>query len=232
MKQWESLLSENDRFVIESGGWGKERGLGKKPALLIIDLQYNYVGDDLPFRESIKNWPASGGEVAWGVVRKVKELANLARSKNIPVVYSRQVQKRTTKFDGFADKRPRKSTEGYLAEDKGTQIVDLITPTEDDIVIEKSYASIFFGTPLITYLIKMGIDTLIFTGCSTSGCVRASLVDAVTRSYRAAVVEDCVFDRIELSHKAALLDIWMKYGDLVQSDQVKKYLIEFKGDDA
>lgn len=128
-RPWESLLSRNDKFIITKGKWGKERGLGGKPALMIIDLQYNFVGKNLSIRESIKKWPSSGGKVAWRVVRKVKQLADLVRIKHLPVIYSRQVQKRTLLFDSFADKRIRKSTEGYFPEDPGTQIVELIAPS-------------------------------------------------------------------------------------------------------
>ena len=90
-------------------------------------------------------------------------------------------------------------------------------------IIPKSYTSAFYGTPLQSYLVTLGIYTIIIVGGSTSGCCRAMAVDAVSRSNYLVYVKDCLFDRIEISHKAALLDVWMKYGDVMDSNDVKKY---------
>lgn len=81
--------------------------------------------------------------------------------------------------------------------------------------------------PIQTYLVQLRVDTLILVGGSTSGCVRAAAVDGVTRGWNVAVVEECTYDRIQLSHKAALLDMWMKYCDVVKFDEVKSYLEKF-----
>ncbi len=84
----------------------------------------------------------------------------------------------------------------------------------------------FYGTPVLSWLVKLGIDTLILVGGSTSGCVRASAVDAVSRNFHVAVVEDCVYDRISISHAAGLLDMWMKYCDVVPSSEIEAYLAQ------
>ena len=91
-------------------------------------------------------------------------------------------------------------------------------------MVDKGYASAFFGTPLLSFLIKLKADTLIVTGGTTSGCVRAFCVDAVSRSFNVGVVADAVFDRISASHTTALLDLWMKYCDLLTSDETVCYL--------
>jgi len=209
-------------MVIERGLYGQQRGLGSRPAIFIIDCQYNYIGDDAPITEQQATWPAGGGAAAWKAIRQISDLLVSARAKQIPVLYSRNVQRRTVQFDAFQYKAGwdhRRTLEG----DPGTEIVAAIAPAPNDLVIDKSYASVFWGTPLATYLVMMGIDSVIFAGVSTSGCVRASLVDAVMHGYKTAVVSDGTADRIKASHKVALLDIWMKYGDVLTAAEVETY---------
>jgi len=226
---WEDALTEIDRLVIEKGGYGKRRGYGKKPALVIIDVQYNYVGEDKPIEEQLDQWPSGGGANAWAAIRNIQKLKEAAKANNIPVIYTRNVQKKTIAFDSFAMKANRDNSK-YIDGRPETQIVKELAPDDNDLVVDKSYASVFFGTPFISYLIKMGVDTLIIVGGSSSGCVRATAVDAVTRNFNVAVVEDCVYDRIQLSHKAALLDLWMKYCDVVDSEDVIQYFQSVKGE--
>lgn len=219
---WEDALTENDRLVIEKGGYGVKRGLGKKPLLVIIDVQLNYVGADKPIADQLDEWPSGGGEEGWKAIRRIEQLKQAAKENNIPVFYTRNVQKKTSNFDSFAAKAKRDNTK-YIDGHPAADIVKELAPDDHDLVIDKSYASAFFGTPFISYLIKMGIDSLILVGGSTSGCVRATAVDAVTHNFNVVVVEDCVYDRIELSHKAALLDLWMKYCDIETSEEILKY---------
>ena len=218
---WEDILTPIDREVIRRGGYGKPRGLGKHTVLLIIDPQYNYAGADKPILEQIEEWPSGVGESAWRAIERLKPLISAFREKKFPVIYTRQVQKDIA-FDGFSAKAVRNSSE-YLEGAKGTSIVDGIAPQEGDVVIEKCYASAFYGTPLLSVLIKLRLDTLLVTGGTTSGCVRATCVDAISRNFDVAVVEDCVYDRIGVSHKVALLDLWMKYCDVMTSAEALDY---------
>jgi nicotinamidase-related amidase len=222
MSVWDDILTPTDREVIRRGGYGKPRGLGERPALLLIDPQYNYAGADKPILDQIQEWPSGVGESAWRAVERLKSLIQAFREKKRPVLYTRQVQKNIA-FDGFAAKAVRGSSQ-YLEGSKGTSIVEDIAPREGDLVIDKSYASAFYGTPLLSILIKLRVDTLIVAGGTTGGCVRATCVDAVSRNFDVAVVEDCVFDRISASHKVALLDLWMKYCDVMSRDEALEYL--------
>lgn len=222
MKPWDDLLTEVDRIVIEKGKYGQKRGYGKKPVLLIIDLQPNYIGADKPIEEQLDKWPSGGGRTAWIGVRRILSLRDAAREAGVPIFYTRNVQNATAKFDNFASKRKRDNTK-FIDGHPCSDLLPEVQPLPDEIVIPKSYASAFYGTPLQSYLITLGIDTVIIVGGSTSGCCRATAVDAATRSYNLIYVEDCLFDRIEASHKVALLDVWMKYGDVVDSDDVKEY---------
>ncbi len=95
---------------------------------------------------------------------------------------------------------------------------------EGDLVVDKSYASAFYGTPMVSYLNGLGVDSILMTGGVTSGCVRATIIDAISRNYNVAVIEDCVFDRIEISHKVSLLDMWMKYCDVISLKEALEYL--------
>lgn len=221
---WDSLLSETDRKVIENAGYGKTRGLGNSPLLTVIDCQYNYIGADEPILDQQDRWPAGGGAGAWEAVRVTGSLLTVARESGVPVLYTRNVQKRTVKFDSFAGKSTWNKN-ATLDEAEGSRIVSEIAPQDDDLVLDKSYASAFFGTPFVTYLVGLGVDTLLICGVSTSGCVRATAVDAVTRGFKVAVVADAVADRIVASHKVALLDMWMKYTDVIDSKTAREYIL-------
>lgn len=225
-RPWDDVLTPTDRLVIEKGGYGKPRGLGSYPCLMIIDPQYNYVGDDAPITEQLDRWPSGGGARAWEAIRRTQPLLDLARQAGIPVIFTRNVQKKSVRFDGFARKTAR-NQEAYIDGHRGTQIVDELKPLENELVIDKSYASVFYGTPIETFLVQLKVDTLLMTGGSTSGCVRATAVDAITRGWNVAVVEECTFDRIEISHKAALLDMWMKYCDVIRAEEAEAYLAAF-----
>jgi maleamate amidohydrolase len=220
---WDDLLTDRDARVIATAGYGRPRGLGASPLLMVIDCQYNYIGDDRPVDEQQDAWPAGGGAAAWAAVRRIAALLGAARGAGVPVLYTRNVQRRTVRFDSFAAKSTWDKSRS-LDDAEGSRIVADIAPEGDDLVLDKSYASAFYGTPLPTWLVNLGVDTILLTGVSTSGCVRATAVDAVTRGYRVAVVSDAVADRIDVSHRVSLLDLWMKYTDLVGSADAAAYL--------
>jgi len=221
-KPWDTLLSEEDKQVVIKGGYGKGRGLGKKPLIMVIDVQYNYVGDDKPILEQIDEWPSGGGAAGWRAIENINTLLEKARNKCIPVLYTRNVQKEIS-FDSFSNKTDRDQSK-YIEGHRGTMIVDEIAPQDGDLVLDKAYASAFYATPILSWLIKLGIDSLILVGGSTSGCVRASAIDAVSRNFNVAVIEECVYDRIQSSHKSSLFDLWMKYCDVINLDSALTYL--------
>jgi len=220
---WEQLLSAEEREVIARGSYGQTRGLGRAPALLVIDCQWNYIGEDAPITEQQERWPAGGGERAWAAVRTIERLLPVARAAGVPVIYTRNVQKRTTRFDMVSQKAGWDHSR-TLDDNEGSRIVPALAPLADDVVVDKAYASAFWATPLLTYLVALRVDSVIVTGVSTSGCVRATAVDAASHGFCPAVVPDAVADRIGLSHAATLLDLWMKYADLMDSDEVGRYL--------
>lgn len=219
---WSDLLSDDDRTVIALGGYGKRRGWGEKPALILVDPQWNYLGLDAPLPESLRTFPSGAGQRAWKAVPTIRRLLDAARAAAIPVIFTQLVQ-RNLALDTFQDKadRPRDS---YLIGHKGVEFIPELAPQPGELVIEKQFASVFWHTPLLSYLVKLGVDTLIFAGGTTSGCLRSAVVDAATNSFRPVVVADCCFDRLDISHRVALLDIWLKYGDVVTSDEAISHL--------
>ena len=223
MPVWDDILSDTDRGVIEKGGYGRKRGLGRSPALLLIDCQHNHIGADKPILEQIGEYPAGGGAAAWAAVRRLVEVRQAARDRRVPIAYTRYCYSaRGARYDGFALKRG--NLERFIDGAPGTRIVAELTPADDELIIDKTTASAMFGTPLVQYLVRLGVDSVVIGGVSTSGCVRATCIDAVSYGFNAAVLEDGVADRIASSHKASLLDLWMKYADVMTCREAVAYL--------
>lgn len=223
MPVWNDILSDLDREVIARGGYGKKRGLGRAPALVLIDCQYNHIGTDKPILEQLAEYPSGGGAAAWAAVRQLIRVREAARAARVPVVYTRYCHStRGARYDGFALKRG--NLERFIDGAPGTRIVADLTPADDELVIDKTTASAMFGTPLVQYLVRLDVDSLLIGGVSTSGCVRATCIDAVSYGFNAAVLEDGVADRLEISHRVSLLDIWMKYADVITCAEAIDYL--------
>ena len=110
--------------------------------------------------------------------------------------------------------------------------MDEIAPQPGELVVEKAAASAFFGTPLLMHLIYLGVDTIVTCGETTSGCVRASVVDGCTYRFRMSVVEECTFDRTEASHAINLFDMNQKYADVLPLDEILKYLDAWRAEKA
>lgn len=226
MPIWDDVINETERKIYEIGGWGKRMGFGQRPAVVVVDVNYDFVGDKPePILESIKRWRYSCGDVGWRGVTAIRQLLQAARQKNVPIIYT-TVDHRPDALDygRDRDKNFRTGELTSLPDAKGPRIPDEIAPTATDIVISKKKASAFFGTPLTSYLIDMDIDTLLVAGVSTSGCVRATVVDGHAYNYRVCVVEEATFDRSEAAHKVNLFDMHMKYADVVSLGETTKYL--------
>jgi len=226
MAVWDEIITEQDRIVYEHAGWGKVAGYGERPALLVVDVIYNFVGDEpKPVLESIKEWRYSCGEVGWEGVHALERLIAKARQKRIPIFYTTW-ERRADKLDNGAWNRKNYRVDDPIdvAGHKGNEIVAEVAPHPQDLTFVKKKPSAFFATPLVSYLLDMKVDTIILTGTTTSGCVRATAVDGFSYNYYVVVPEECVWDRGEVTHKINLFDIHQKYGDVVDLNNVLGYL--------
>jgi nicotinamidase-related amidase len=226
---WDDILPEHDRAVYEKGGWGKPRPRGRRPVILVIDAMYTFTGDyPEPVLESIdKHW-TSCGDISWDGVASIASLLEVARPQGIPVVYTVMEQRRDSFDRQPALKGPSVRTSKLPTDLIGSyanEPVAEIAPAPEDIIITKPKPSAFFGTPLVSYLTYLQADTVILTGCVTSGCVRAAAVDAASYNYLVVVPEECVWDRAELPHKANLFDIQMKCGDVEPVTSTKDWIL-------
>ncbi len=225
----EDLLTGLDKAVLEVTGYGARRGTGNRPALVVIDAQNKFVGTDEPILESMKKYPISIGDQAVRAVKNIRALMEHARECGVPVFYSTSgVPASELKFNSFAKKRTPHEILTPVPAD-AENIVELISPGPEDVVIKKCYASAFFGTPLMSYLNTLKIDTLIVTGFVTSGCVRAFVVDAASYNFNVCVVEECVADRFQFAHDMTLLDMDIKYADVIGIDEAIGYLDSLEG---
>jgi len=222
---WEADISSTEKEVIERSGYGNRKAYGVKPTLIIIDAQYNFFGSEEPIMDQLDRYPTGVGIEAWSKVESSGRILQSARDSRIPVFFTRYVAQDSEM--SHESKMNRDHTK-FRKESQGSQIIEELKPIDGEIVIDKNYASAFFGTPLINYLVGLNVDTIIIIGGVTSGCVRATAVDASNFGFRVVVVEDCVFDRISISHKASLLDIWMKYGSVFCADEVIEYFREIR----
>lgn len=233
MPVWDAFLTERDKRIFGSAGYGKRGGFGNRPVVMVIDVNYNFVGDKPePIEESVKRWRASCGEDGWRAVECIRTLLEAARARGIPIIYSTGAELRPDGWDAgrWADKSSRKLEDATVNRDIGNTIVPLIAPRDQDIVIRKYKPSVFFGTLLASFLADLQADSIIACGGVTSGCVRATVIDGFSYNYRMSVVEECTFDRGQASHALNLFDMQQKYADVVSLKDTVEYLCGLPSD--
>ena len=199
-------MSELDIYTQQN--FGNRLGFGRQPALVLVDFTVAF-NDAAMF---------GGGNIDAAIKRTIGLLSEFRRHQ-LPIAFTRVVYAADGSDAGmFARKAP-----GLLALTEGnpaSQIVPELAPRAGELVVCKTQASAFFGTGLGPWLTLRGVDTLIVTGCTTSGCVRATVVDALSYNYRPIVPRDCVGDRALGPHQANLFDLGQKYADVVSADEV------------
>jgi maleamate amidohydrolase len=227
MNSWDDVLTERDKAVFAGSGFNACQGYGRRPVILVIDVNINFIGDQRkPILESLKRWRYSCGTEGWDAVQDTRKLLDAAKVKRIPVIYSTGAEPRKDGFDAgrWADKNSRSSEDHANHKDNGNAIPDVIAPQAEDILITKLKPSAFFGTALAAFLVDLQADSLIVCGTTTSGCVRATVVDAFSLNYKVSVVEECTFDRAQASHKTSLFDMNAKYADVVSLGDTINFL--------
>jgi maleamate amidohydrolase len=217
-KPWDGVISEEEQRAYHAAGFGRPSGIGRRPALIIIDVQYRTTGTaPKPYWEAIKEYPTSCGELAWAAMANIAALLAEFRRNGWPVLYPHVAPKNKATDSGrLAEKVP--AIMDIPA--RGYQFPAEIAPREGDVLIPKKHPSAFFATPLASHLIDLGADTLIVTGCSTSGCVRGSVMDGFAYNFKCVVPHDAVYDRSATSHAVNLWDMASKYADVATTAEV------------
>jgi nicotinamidase-related amidase len=216
---WTDVVDTSEQQIYADFFKRTGRGVGDKPALLAIDL-YNkvYAGGPLPVAEVNKTHPGSCGINAYNAIEPTKQLFAAARAAGIPIVYT------TANPNPRVSATNRQKDQKDLVAGNGYGIWKDFAPQPSDLIIYKERASAFFGTPLVAHLQQWGVRSLIVCGESTSGCVRASVVEGFSNGFQMAVAEECVYDRSMLSHKVALFDLHHKYADVLHTDEIVGHL--------
>jgi len=224
-RAWDRFLTERDKRVFEAAGYGVRAGFGERPALLVIDASVNFTGErPQPILEMIKTWHNACGEEGWVAIGHIRRLLAACRERDLPVIYTTG-ERRPDGFDlGSWGLKNARFLEDFEREERGNAIVPDIAPLPGELVIKKQKPSAFFGTPLLSHLVELKIDTLLVTGVSTSGCVRASVIDAFSYNYRVVVIEEGCYDRSQASHAINLCDMNAKYADVVSVDEAIGYV--------
>lgn len=229
MRPWDRYVSEEEQRAYEAAGFGRSAGLGTRPALLIIDVQYRTTGTvPRPFWEAITEFPTSCGDVAWAAVGHIEQLLELFRRKGWPVVYPHVAPKVASDGGRLAGKVPAIMT----IPAHGYGFVESVAPKDGDILIPKKHPSAFFGTALVSHLIDLQVDTLVMTGCTTSGCIRASVVDGFSYNFNIAIPEEAVYDRSAAAHAVNLFDMSQKYAEVLPMSAMMRMLEATRSGDA
>jgi len=216
---WKDVIPEADLRLY--AGWRRETYVGPRPAILAIDLyDLVYRGGARPPIEINDEFPNSCGVFAHRAIAPTKKLFAAARRAGIPIFYCTQETRPNNRPNGAVStrsSRPRPSADAFAIYHEFT-----VEPT--DIVITKQRASIFKGTPLASHLTLLDVSSVIVFGESTSGCVRASVVDAYSAGFHVTIAEECTYDRAELTHKVNLFDLHHKYADVMHTDEIIAHL--------
>lgn len=217
---WKDLIPPQDIELYAP--YARETFVGTRAALLVIDLY------DLAYRggagspyELDKTYPNSCGIFAHRAIEPTRRLIAAARTANLPIFYCTQDVRPNNRPVGANSTRralPQPTPKDY-------EIYSAFAPAPQDVVIRKQRASAFQGTPLMSHLTLLGVRSLIVCGESTSGCVRASSVDAYSFGFHVSLIEECTYDRSEFIHKVNLFDLHHKYVDVMHLDEVEATLL-------
>lgn len=197
--------------VYERAGFGRPLELGTRPAVVVVDFIYGFTDPGYP----------TGADMS-GPVSATARLLETARRLALPVIFTAIAYDQ----DEISQLTWLRKATGMAALELGSRLVDVderLSPRIDEHLVVKTGASAFFGTSLASYLASARVNTVVITGATTSGCVRASVVDAVQHGYPTLVPSDCVADRARAPHEASLFDMNEKYADVVDLDHVLRY---------
>jgi len=203
---WEDMADDSMRRIYSA--YQRPLGIGARPAILAIDL-YNLVFEGGPVEpaDAHEEFPSTCGRYAHEALAPIAHVLGRARAIGLPVVHVTASRSKTLAATNRNDHGGSNAYEFHPA----------CAPWPGEVVVEKERASAFYGTQCVAELVQRGVDTIIVVGETTSGCVRASVVDAYSNGFHVVVVEDAVFDRSWLNHCVNLFDMHHKYADVIAS---------------
>jgi maleamate amidohydrolase len=220
MKDWLKMIPAEELKTYRSAGFVPDPDIGQKPCLIVVDVTYGFTGSEgLSLDEAVAEFHTACGPAAWEAMPRIGRLIELFRSLRLPIVFTRS-DLSATAFTGKATTSKRAGR----PPEKFNEFPPAVIPREGEWVLEKTKASCFFQTPLSAYLVKQGVDTAVVCGVSTSGCVRASAVDAFSHGFKTIVVDDCCFDRSYFAHCANLFDLQAKYAAVLSLGELRQVL--------
>lgn len=221
---WKDVVDRKTFDIYAS--YERKTHVGESPALIAVDLyKLAYEGGPHPVEEVVKEFPSSCGINAWNAIPPTQRLFRAARAADIPIVYTTtegRAEANVSKVRATTRQQRRISPDSW-------QIKEEFAPQPGDLIVYKQRASGFYGTPLVAQLNQLGVRSLIVCGESTSGCVRATVVDGYSLGLHVAIAEECVFDRSMLSHKVNLFDMHHKYADVLHVDEIVEHLYKAAG---
>ena len=204
---------KDDEEFFKARGFGIKIGFGERPALIVIDMLQGFTDPNMPLGASLD-----------AEIEAQQPLLEVAHQRNIPVIFSTVIYNDADYRDAGLWAIKMKGTLSLKAGTPAVEIDPRLDMRSSDSLLVKKYASCFFGTDLVPRLNSQRVDTLIITGCTTSGCVRATAVDAVQNGFRPMVVREAVGDRSKAAHEQSLFDLNAKYADVVSLDETLQYL--------
>ena len=204
---------KDDEEFFRQRGFGIKMGFGERPALMVIDMVNGFTDPTMPLGAKLDDQ-----------LEAQKPLVAVAHERNIPVIFSTVMYEEADVKDAGIWALKQKGARTLTAGSEAVQVDPRLDKRPADLLLVKKYASCFFGTDLVPRLNARRIDTLILTGCTTSGCVRATAVDAVQNGFRPMVVREAVGDRSVAAHEQSLFDLNAKYADVVSLDETLQYL--------
>lgn len=210
-----SATPSQEHEFFRQRGFGLRIGFGKRPALLVIDMINAFTDPTMMLGADLD-----------GPIEATRQMLQVAHDNGVPVIFSTVSYSEPGQKDAGIWALKQKGAITLVTGSHGVQIDDRLQFGPSDSLLVKKYASCFFGTDLVPRLLARGIDTLIIAGCTTSGCVRATAVDACQTGFRPMIVREAVGDRSETAHVQSLFDLDAKYGDVVTLNDTLRYLCQ------
>lgn len=217
LRPWMNEIPEKDRQHYSKIGMLSTQDFGESPALIVVDATYGFCGfKGLSLEDSVKDFFSSAGPAAWESVPHIARLIALFRAQDLPIVFTRMDLDDIQFVGGIGKGAPFSNPHPRF-----NDFPEELAPRKGEWVLDKTKASGFFQTPLTTYLTRRGVRSTVVCGGTTSGCVRATVIDSVSHGFKTFVADEGVFDRSQYAHCANLFDMHGKYAMALSTDDIE-----------